>query len=279
MISIDMDYRKHYDRLIDRAKNRTILSGEYFEKHHIVPRCMEGTDDLENIVRLFPEEHYLAHLLLIKIYPNEPKLVLAARYMTNGNKKNGGRTNNRMYGWVKRAFSKAMSDLNIGRKQSAETIEKRTKSLRGRVNGPLSEESIRKRTETRKLNGVKQKPPPTQETKDKISKTLRDKNNSKKINKEEKVKKKRILSQEQKDHLSMMNTGKLRGPCPPETKDKISKANIGRKRSEESCNRIRESLQNLPLHICPHCGKESRTGVIFRWHFDNCKSITHKHLL
>jgi hypothetical protein len=44
-----------------------------------------------------------------------------------------------------------MRAINTGRKQSQETIDKRADSLRGRVNGPLSAESIRKRTETRKL--------------------------------------------------------------------------------------------------------------------------------
>jgi hypothetical protein len=121
-----MNYQNHYDNLINRARVRALDC--YTEGHHIIPRCIGGTDNPINLVELTPEEHYVAHQFLIKIFPNEAKIVLAARYMTNGNKKNGGRTNNRMYGWLKRKFSEAMREINTGRKQSAETILKRQKS-------------------------------------------------------------------------------------------------------------------------------------------------------
>jgi len=38
-----MDYLKHYNLLIKRAKNRTIDSKT--ETHHIIPRCMNGSND------------------------------------------------------------------------------------------------------------------------------------------------------------------------------------------------------------------------------------------
>ena len=62
-----MNYKKIYNALIERAQNR-IIDG-YAEKHHIIPRCMNGTDDKENIVELTPEEHFVAHQLLVKILP------------------------------------------------------------------------------------------------------------------------------------------------------------------------------------------------------------------
>lgn len=79
-----MNYQLHYDRLIERAKNRVL--GGYCEKHHIIPKCMGGNNDKENLVKLTPEEHYLAHLLLIKIFPSNSKLVWAVFRMTHGNK-------------------------------------------------------------------------------------------------------------------------------------------------------------------------------------------------
>ena len=54
-----MNYKKHYDALIVRSKIR-ILTG-YTEKHHILPKCMGGDNSKHNIVRLTPEEHYVAH--------------------------------------------------------------------------------------------------------------------------------------------------------------------------------------------------------------------------
>lgn len=92
-----MDYVKHYNALIIRAQNRTIDS--YTENHHIIPRCMGGSDDKSNMVRLTPEEHYLAHQLLIKIYPDIPALVNAAIMMIPKRK------SNKLYGWLRRRFA------------------------------------------------------------------------------------------------------------------------------------------------------------------------------
>ena len=61
-----MDYKKIYDQLMDRAKNR-IIEG-YYENHHIIPRCMGGDDSKENIVKLTAKEHFIAHELLFKEY-------------------------------------------------------------------------------------------------------------------------------------------------------------------------------------------------------------------
>ena len=48
-----MNYHNHYYTLIERAKSR-ILEG-YVEKHHIIPKCMGGLDELSNLVALTPE--------------------------------------------------------------------------------------------------------------------------------------------------------------------------------------------------------------------------------
>lgn len=45
-----MNYAAHYERLIERAKNR-VLEG-YRERHHILPRCMGGTNAPDNLVDL-----------------------------------------------------------------------------------------------------------------------------------------------------------------------------------------------------------------------------------
>lgn len=96
-----MNYKKIYANLIEKAKNRS-LNG-YFETHHIIPKCIGGTNELSNLVNLTPEEHYLAHQLLVKIYPDNYKLVKAAAMMIPN------RPSNKMYGWLKRRFSEAQS--------------------------------------------------------------------------------------------------------------------------------------------------------------------------
>ncbi len=93
-----MDYELHYSTLIERGQAR-LLEG-YSENHHIIPRCIGGSDDPENLVRLTPEEHYVAHQLLVKMNPGNEKLVYAAVMMGNT------RHTNKTYGWLKRKVSK-----------------------------------------------------------------------------------------------------------------------------------------------------------------------------
>jgi len=101
-----MDYRKHYNLLIERGKNRSING--YTESHHIIPRCLGGSDNKSNLVDLTPEEHYVAHQLLAKIYPDNYSLILAIVMMT------ANRPSNKMYGWIRRKTAKVMSELQKG---------------------------------------------------------------------------------------------------------------------------------------------------------------------
>lgn len=62
-----MNYQRIYDTLIERAKHRVETDGEYYERHHILPRSKGGLDDATNIATLTGREHFLAHWLLWKI--------------------------------------------------------------------------------------------------------------------------------------------------------------------------------------------------------------------
>lgn len=106
-----MDYKRIYLALIEKARNRFNPEG-YFEIHHILPRCLGGNDDEQNLVKLTPEEHYVAHQLLVKIYPNNNKLILAATMMIPNRK------SNKLYGWLKRKHSIAMKELQTGTSNS-----------------------------------------------------------------------------------------------------------------------------------------------------------------
>lgn len=107
-----MDYKKIYRSLIERAQNRCLTS--YCESHHIVPRCMGGNNDKLNLVDLTAREHFIAHLLLSKIYPNHMGLVKAAMMMCVANDSQKLRVNNRRYGWLKEKHSLAMSQSQSG---------------------------------------------------------------------------------------------------------------------------------------------------------------------
>ena len=69
-----MNYLKVYSQLCDSRKSRGLdpktFEQEYVELHHIVPRCLGGSNEKRNLVMLTNREHFLAHWLLTKIYPN-----------------------------------------------------------------------------------------------------------------------------------------------------------------------------------------------------------------
>jgi len=109
-----MNYTKHYAALIERARHRDV-SG-YVEWHHILPRCLGGSDERSNLVALFAREHFVAHQLLVKMYPGVLNLVLALNMMTIS--PNGQRNTNRRYAWIKRALSCATSQRFKGHQWS-----------------------------------------------------------------------------------------------------------------------------------------------------------------
>ena len=126
-----MNYSAHYARLINRARSR-VLDG-YCERHHVMPRCIGGTDDPENLVDLTPEEHYIAHQLLVKMHPSSPGLVWAAIRQARESR------GNKAYGWLRRRNAQIASaqmrgdKRNAGKKLSAAHREKISRAMTGRT--------------------------------------------------------------------------------------------------------------------------------------------------
>lgn len=89
-----MNHSKIYNDIINRAKERNWTrksSGTYTEKHHIIPKCMEGTDIETNLVLLTAKEHYICHVLLSIIHKDTKYfgvLSESVRIMKFGNDRN-----------------------------------------------------------------------------------------------------------------------------------------------------------------------------------------------
>jgi hypothetical protein len=118
---------------------------------------MGGLDNERNIVELTPEEHYLAHLLLVKMHPELTKLVFAAKMMTL-NSSNHRRSNNKLYGWLRRRFIESIS-----KPCSEETKSKISIANKGGTGRIYTQEH--KDAVSRHWTGVVR----SQETRDKIS--------------------------------------------------------------------------------------------------------------
>lgn len=113
-----MNYQKIYQNLCQKRTLNLHPKGVYTEKHRILPGCMGGIYEPSNVVRLTPEEHLVAHELLVKIYPAHKGLIMAIGYMLP---KVGG---NKVYGWLRRKLAKRMSEINKGKKRSFTPIHR-----------------------------------------------------------------------------------------------------------------------------------------------------------
>jgi hypothetical protein len=73
MIFIDNKYTTTYYNIIERAQSRTKSLDCYTEKHHIIPKSLDGGNDKCNLVVVTAKEHYILHCLLIKMVAGNQK--------------------------------------------------------------------------------------------------------------------------------------------------------------------------------------------------------------
>jgi len=64
-----MNYQRIYDNLILNNKDNQKQAG--YEGHHIIPRSMGGSTEIDNIVFVPSRVHFILHILLFKIYRNK----------------------------------------------------------------------------------------------------------------------------------------------------------------------------------------------------------------
>jgi len=224
-----MDYQSIYNRIIERNCTTPKIKKQT-ENHHIIPRSfakLDGIDDIDgrwNRVNLPLREHFIAHLLLARIWRGHkvkgPKMARAFSYMSNN-----GKYTSKDYSWLKLGYKHSsatiikMSKSQKGRKQSKEHIDKRSKAMKGKNSKPRSEETKRKISESRK--GIIF----SDEHKENMSKSRKGK----------------PISESHRAKLLEVNTGRK---CSEETKQKIRDSLLGRARSEETKNKIRQSHIN-----------------------------------
>lgn len=75
-----MNYIRLYNAIVINAKFRE-KPNVYCEKHHIIPKCLGGSNDKTNLVILTAREHYIVHYLLYKIFPENNKIFFALSAM------------------------------------------------------------------------------------------------------------------------------------------------------------------------------------------------------
>lgn len=73
---MDITYKEFIQNILD-TRGRFACGDEYCERHHVVPRCMNGSDEKENLIDLYAREHFEAHRLLALENPDNKKLIYA----------------------------------------------------------------------------------------------------------------------------------------------------------------------------------------------------------
>ena len=122
MMFINNKYLKWYNSIIDKAQKRNWNKVDFYvEKHHIVPRCLGGTDDKNNLVTLTAREHFICHLLLTKITSGQEKYKMISAYskmFSSGKDNQRYKPNSRFFEMSKKLSSEMMKENNPTRLKS-----------------------------------------------------------------------------------------------------------------------------------------------------------------
>lgn len=84
----DITYKEFIENILN-TRGRFACGDEYHERHHIIPKCMGGNNEENNLIDLFAREHFIAHKLLAKENPNNTKLIHAWTFMSRINNCDG----------------------------------------------------------------------------------------------------------------------------------------------------------------------------------------------
>lgn len=111
-------YTRWYFEII--RNNQNIIHEGYFEKHHIIPRSLGGSDNQNNIIKLTAREHFICHWLLTKTVKKNSNhyysLYKAYNMMTlsSNNHERYNITSN-VYNTIKKTMSKIKSETLRGK--------------------------------------------------------------------------------------------------------------------------------------------------------------------
>lgn len=204
---------------MERAVDR-LIDG-YTERHHVIPRCLGGSDVKSNIVILTAEEHYLAHLLLVKMNPDNHGLVRAAMMMSGQSSRFLHRSN-KFYGWLRRKHSVWMKNRNVSR----ESIEK------GAAKNRLKVRTAEFKAAVGAFHTGRTRPP---ETGKKISAAAKKRMADPKIRAAFLATRPKLVSSETRAKMSANSKGRRHSE---ETKARMRAAKLGKTKSDETRRRM-----------------------------------------
>ena len=112
---IDNKYTRLYYKIIEIAKASS--HDNYFEFHHIIPRSLGGDNSKSNIIKLSARQHFICHLLLVKMTEGQAKfkMICAAHHMSVCERKELYKITSITYERLKRERSESMKGNSFGK--------------------------------------------------------------------------------------------------------------------------------------------------------------------
>lgn len=148
---LDNKYTRWYFNIISFAQKRTTLP-MYYERHHIIPKSLGGSNAKENLVALTAREHFICHWLLTKMTTDSQKIsmVYACKKMMHSFNKKQERyvVSGRIYENLKINLNQELKN----RKFTEEWRKKLSDSAKNRVKIESEEIKLFKREKMIRLN-------------------------------------------------------------------------------------------------------------------------------
>jgi hypothetical protein len=153
-------YYNRYLKLIEYRKNNIPNKSQYCERHHIIPKSMGGNNEKENLVFLTGREHYIAHYLLAKSFPENSSLWYSFNMMRRiCNSKSFLYEKTRIYisENLKKDKKRAekISKANTGKSRSKEQKQKQSLAMSGENNPNWGKNHSIETKEKMSKNGIK----------------------------------------------------------------------------------------------------------------------------
>jgi len=147
-------YTIYYYNIIYKAQARNIFTKKqakeilgYSENHHIIPKCLGGTNSKENTIFLTAREHFICHLLLVNMVLGKSKYKMAYalnRMLTFSTKHNRYIPSSKLYELSRKYRNEAIANTHKGIPESVESNLKRSLAQKGIPKGPMSSKTKQK---------------------------------------------------------------------------------------------------------------------------------------
>lgn len=132
-------YKWYYNIIRNACQDHLNRVSGYYEKHHIIPRCLGGNDTAQNLVKLTAKEHFVCHRLLVYMTTGKDKSKMSyalLMFVRNTPQLNRTKITSKTYTTIKKLISEASSALHTGKIVSAESREKMSISKKITHNTP-----------------------------------------------------------------------------------------------------------------------------------------------